>query len=576
MTMITTLSYGQILITELADPIDKTTCRYVELFNLGDTEVDLSLGYKIQRYTNGATTPQKPVELSGVIPAKGFYIIARSGFNGCFGFTPSQILPADGPADSNGDDQIQILDPNDNVIDIFGVIGEKGTGTCHEFFDGRAERIASVDTGNNGTWSEENWNTWTATATEVSCTNRNSNHSVSTTDNLYDPGSWIGAPSISFESIGVSVSESQKTIDVCVTINTLPTGQNTASVELNLDAKSTAINGSDFVQINFPQTFTFSSDSEKKECITISFIENTTPSPMKSIILNLKNSISSILGPIITYKIEIEAHDLTCPKEGDIIFSEIMQNPDKVSDDKGEWFELYNTTSDPIDLFGMEIIDDNHTILEEGFPIDKHLIIPVDGYVLFANNGDSEVNGGLPTPDFVYDYSFLTLGNGTDGIRIVCQGADVNKVVWDNGSTFPDPTGASMSLMKDKHNYENNAFGESWEEAVYPYGDGDLGTPRERNYKGGDDGDGDLSIAKNEVDALLLYPNPVAEGNFVVTTKKTGNKELLIYNVSGKQVFRQAFKENKLSVDVSNFDKGLYIVHLLERTGMSTTKIVIK
>ena len=42
---------------------------------------------------------------------------------------------------------------------------------------------------------------------------------------------------------------------------------------------------------------------------------------------------------------------------GDIIVTEIMQNPAGVSDNYGEWFEVYNTTSSDIDLNGWTITD---------------------------------------------------------------------------------------------------------------------------------------------------------------------------------------------------------------------------
>ena len=44
---------AQVFITELSDPNNEAGARFVELYNAGDTEVDLSVGWKIQRYTNG-------------------------------------------------------------------------------------------------------------------------------------------------------------------------------------------------------------------------------------------------------------------------------------------------------------------------------------------------------------------------------------------------------------------------------------------------------------------------------------------------------------------------------------------
>ena len=74
----------------------------------------------------------------------------------CYGFAPDINGGAGGPADSNGDDNIAIRDASDTVVDIFGVPGEDGSGTCHEFEDGRAIRNAGV-AGPNPVWDESEW-----------------------------------------------------------------------------------------------------------------------------------------------------------------------------------------------------------------------------------------------------------------------------------------------------------------------------------------------------------------------------------------------------------------------------------
>lgn len=571
LVIMTSLSYGQIFITELADPEDMTTGRYVELFNAGDADVELT-NYSIQRYTNGNTDPQAAVPLVGVIKAKGFYLIGRSGFETAYGFAPDLLLSSGGPADSNGDDQIQILDGDSNVIDIFGVPGEDGNGTCHEFLDGRAERAATVTSGNAGTWSEENWNTWTASSEITGCSNRVSDHAVTTTSGELDPGSWIGFTdvTVSFVEGSSFIAEDGGSIEVCVGINN-PDPENDTTVEIAINESSTASNGSDYTTVNSPVTVSFSAGSSENQCITINIIDDSDIESAESIILDLQNpqgESNVFLGGISTHTVTIEASDMVCPNEGDIIFSEIMQNPNAVADNMGEWFEIHNTTSSDINLIGMDIVDDNHTLLEEGFSILDELILPANGYLLFANNGDASTNGGLPTPAHVYDPS-LTLGNGEDGITIQCQGTIIDKVVWDGGTNFPDPSGISMSLMVDKLDFTSNDDGANWEESTFTYGDGDFGTPGARN-------DQALSNAENQVEGLSIYPNPVVYGSFVLTSKNFGDKEISIYNVLGKRVFRKTFDSKKIEVNTSSFDSGLYLVRVSEGANVSVGKLVIQ
>ena len=65
-----------------------------------------------------------------------------------YGFRADISVGTNTPADSNGDDNLQLIDPFKNVIDTFGRIGEDGSGTDHEFEDGRAVRLPEVLTAN--------------------------------------------------------------------------------------------------------------------------------------------------------------------------------------------------------------------------------------------------------------------------------------------------------------------------------------------------------------------------------------------------------------------------------------------
>ena len=138
-----TVLFADVFMTELTDPQNSSDAgRYVELHNNGDAVVDLSSGWSIQRWTNGNVDPQSPVALTGAITPGGFYIICNDAdkFAATYGGTCDLDIGTGGAADSNGDDNIALLGPDGSILDIFGVPGEDGSGTGHEFEDGRAER----------------------------------------------------------------------------------------------------------------------------------------------------------------------------------------------------------------------------------------------------------------------------------------------------------------------------------------------------------------------------------------------------------------------------------------------------
>ncbi len=132
----------KIMITEVADPKNDVSSRFVELYNAGDFEINLT-GWKLNKYINGATTvSSSPVELSGIIiPSGGFIIIASSSYAAIFNDTPNITSTY---ISGNGDDGYELVDNTGVRIDIFGVIGEDGNGTYWEYEDGRAVRNLAI------------------------------------------------------------------------------------------------------------------------------------------------------------------------------------------------------------------------------------------------------------------------------------------------------------------------------------------------------------------------------------------------------------------------------------------------
>jgi len=148
--IITEFTSKEIFISELADPENNTGARFVELFNASNQPLDLNL-WTLRRYTNEKTEVSSSIDLSGhVIAAKGTLVISPNAeeFGLVYGFPPDVGVSTNSPADSNGDDNLELVDPFGSIIDVFGVVGEDGSGTNHEFEDGRALRKAEVTQGN--------------------------------------------------------------------------------------------------------------------------------------------------------------------------------------------------------------------------------------------------------------------------------------------------------------------------------------------------------------------------------------------------------------------------------------------
>ena len=163
------------------------------------------------------------------------------------------------------------------------------------------------------------------------------------------------------------------------------------------------------------------------------------------------------------------------PAYGDLVITEVMQNPDVVSDDVGEWFEVMNVSTEAIDLEGMELSDDGEEthIIASGGP----LVIEAGARMVLGQTADL---GGGGTADYAYGED-LKLGNKSDGIFIYSGETLIDAVSYDDGDTFPDPTGASMRLDDGMVDADANDSGTAWCVSVDTFGAGDLGTPGAEN-----------------------------------------------------------------------------------------------
>ncbi|WP_036158805.1 DUF5689 domain-containing protein [Maribacter forsetii] len=147
-----------IFISEIADPDNNAGARFVELYNASEESLSLN-GWSLERYTNDNTAISSSINLSEYeILGRGFLIISPNSeeFKNVYGFDADVTVGTNSPADSNGDDNLVLVDPFGSVVDIFGIIGEDGSNTNHEFEDGRAVRKIEVDT-NNAIFNSAEW-----------------------------------------------------------------------------------------------------------------------------------------------------------------------------------------------------------------------------------------------------------------------------------------------------------------------------------------------------------------------------------------------------------------------------------
>jgi hypothetical protein len=174
----------------------------------------------------------------------------------------------------------------------------------------------------------------------------------------------------------------------------------------------------------------------------------------------------SVLVPPVVGVAQDRVRGLDELSEGDLVVTEVMQNPAAVPDADGEWFEITNLTGSAVDLQGLEVRD-LHT---DGFVVSDSLVVGPSSPITLGAQRDRALNGGAwvtwAWPDF-------TLANGDDEIVLAYEDTFFDVLAWDGGPGFPRPEGASMALSLSATDALANDLGENWcvGESLLPGGD---------------------------------------------------------------------------------------------------------
>ena len=161
---------------------------------------------------------------------------------------------------------------------------------------------------------------------------------------------------------------------------------------------------------------------------------------------------------------------------GNLLITEIMYNPEALSDTEGEWFEIYNASASTIDL--------NQLTIRKGadvqFTLSESYLLNAGDFFVFSKSASATSNAG-----FVYGAS-LTLTNAGDHLVLAnygTNGADGSVIAEvDYGLPgFPTATGISLNLDPDAFSANLAKDGANWCLATSPYETGDLGTPGLQN-----------------------------------------------------------------------------------------------
>ena len=245
-----------------------------------------------------------------------------------------------------------------------------------------------------------------------------------------------------------------------------------------------------------------------------------------------------------------------------VMITELMVDPEKVPDSKGEWIEVFNKSSIEINLNDWIINDDG----KDHKPILGNYIIPPNGYAVICRNDKAQENGGVKC-----DYSVkMTLSNKDN--TVILKDA--------NGNIIDQITYTKEDVKKTKGksiNISDNTARTVSIENTFTYGMGDFGTPAKNTVSIGTHSFPTIQNALNaslEKDAINVakgeyYENLSIQKEVKLIGEGVGktiifnnncNDAVVTINTDNVSISNFAFNDNKCNYQVVRIDKGTGIV----------------
>lgn len=313
--------------------------------------------------------------------------------------------------------------------------------------------------------------------------------------------------------------------------------------------------GGDFYPGEYQKTYTYVKDK-------------TNP---KSIVEGLKSGNSWVvegdLIDVLEFKLRTDSEaqmgeTINCEK-GYALAEVVIRDPDTTNH-----FGM-NPVLDHVDV----IMGDITGMIDQG---DENYNSPIAPTTRIIARFDA--NGGVSSPNGIVSKPWMEIEDGkiliyfairvVDGCYIRLRGTNkglgVEKETDENGNPLLDfelGENDSIKAINDLWFYSNPIF--AFSDKVYD----------DDSLKSGllEEGYTSSGIIEN-MDEIVVYPNPASRKLYFVNVKAGSNIE--IYSMAGKLI--SSAKNETSSIDVSGFEKGIYIARITDQNQVNTVKFVVE
>ncbi|MFO7869408.1 MAG: CotH kinase family protein [Bacteroidales bacterium] len=241
---------------------------------------------------------------------------------------------------------------------------------------------------------------------------------------------------------------------------------------------------------------------------------------------------------------------ITDPNRDYIVITEINYKSAKTYD-SGDWVELYNSGTQPVDMSGWVISDNNDNniaIIPEG------TIINAGEYIVCAN---SPLDFATQYPDVSYIYTPLRWGSLFDMVRVYNEYEQlVDSVSYSGLPPWPQLANGYGYTLSLRNPASDNSLINNWELSRQ------FGTPGRENS-------GTHTGIEKLPENTYIYPNPADK---VIFCSYENIEHITVYSYTGTVMHTGTHSE----IDISHMQAGTYIVQIQTDTQTYSHVVTIK
>lgn len=259
-----------------------------------------------------------------------------------------------------------------------------------------------------------------------------------------------------------------------------------------------------------------------------------------------------------------------------------------------DFIELYNRGTVAQSLNGWSVQYASSTGSSWAVTTLPNVTIQPGKYYLIQQAAGANTIAALPTPDLDAVTCTCTVSGGASpspqaGIAMAGTNGKVILVNTTVAETTTNPTGAQIidkvgygsangfegaaataALSNSTAAIRNNA---GCSDSNDNGADFTVGTPVARNGATATN-TCNLAVGENVISGLNVYPNPVKNGIFYITTDANAERTVTVFDIVGKQVLNTTTSES--AINVANLNSGVYMVQITEEGKTATKKLVIR